>query len=215
MRELIGANWLILTPIVLLSVVSLTIIIERARYFLGIRQVNGDLLSGQLEMIGRYPAQHILSAVEDFRNSPAVVLLNYGLTTRIRAVPGMYKQRMEALKDRQLDRMERHLSLLPAIGNIATLMGLFGTVSGMITTFSRMTEAGSSDPYVLAGGISRALVTTAAGLAVAIPTLIAHHFLDTLIDRHAEQMEEVLSECLSQSGVSNARKREPQTPQGK
>ena len=210
MRELIGANWLILTPIVLLSVVSLTITIERSRYFFSIRQVNADLLSRSLELVGRYPAQHILAGVENFRNSPAVQLLSYALTTRVRAVPGMYKQRLESLRDRQLDRMERHLSLLPAIGNISTLMGLFGTVSGMITTFSRMTEAGSSDPYVLAGGISRALVTTAAGLAVAIPTLIAHHLLDSLIDRHAEQMEEVLSECLSQSGVSHARKRESQ-----
>ncbi len=107
--------------------------------------------------------------------------------------------------------MEKHFPILLGIGNISTLLGLFGTVSGMITAFSRMTETGNSDPYVLAGGISRALVTTAAGLVVAIPTMAAHHVLEALADRHADEMEEVVTECIAYSGVSYARTREQKT----
>jgi len=211
MRELIGANWIILTPIVILSIAALAVIIERVGFFYRIRPRSAEKMSEAMAKIGRYPTEHILSALHPKDISPAKELLSAALTTRVRSVPQLYKQRLEALRDRSLDRMERHLPILPGIGNIATLMGLFGTVSGMITAFSRMTETGNSDPYVLAGGISRALVTTAAGLAVAIPSMLAHNLLEALVDHHADQMEEVLTECLSNSGKSYARTRESKT----
>ena len=209
--ELIGANWLILTPIIILSVAALGVIIERAVYFYRIRPGSGTVLSDALTKIGRYPSDVIMNQFSENESSPARELLAYALKTKIRTVPQLYKQRLEALRDRHLDRMERHMPILNGIGNVATLMGLFGTVSGMITAFSRMNETGNSDPYVLAGGISRALVTTAAGLAVAIPAMLAHHLYEALVDRHAEQMDEVVSECLSISGAHYARERESKT----
>ena len=211
MSELIGTNWLILTPIIFLSVAAVGVIIERALYFYRIRPGSGAVLSDALAKIGKYPADHIMDQFSENDSSPAIGLLAFALTTRIRTVPRIYKQRLEALRDRHLDRMERHLPILNGIGNVATLMGLFGTVSGMITVFSRMNETGNSDPYVLAGGISRALVTTAAGLAVAIPAMLAYHLYEAVVDRHAEQMEEVVTECLSITGVHDARKRESKT----
>lgn len=212
MNELIQANWLILTPIIILSVVSLALIIERAVYFSKIRGRSGNALSEALGMIGQYPSEHILGLFSGEDSSPAKQLLSAALNSKIKSVPSLYRQRLESLRDRQLDRMEKNLPILLGIGNIATLLGLFGTVSGMITAFSRMTETGNSDPYVLAGGISRALVTTAAGLAVAIPTMVAHQALEALADRHADEMEEVVAECIAYSGVSYARAREQKTP---
>ena len=211
MKDLIGANWLVLTPISVLSVGAVAVIIERTFYFRGIRWSRPDRLDEALALFGGRSAGDIGGLFDENDRSPATVVLEYALRPGSRITTSLYKQRLEAIRDRQIDAMERHLSLLPGIGNVATLMGLFGTVSGMITAFTRMTEAGSSDPYVLAGGISRALVTTAAGLAVAIPAMFAHQVLETLVDRHVDRMEDVVNECLYKAGASGARKRDTET----
>ena len=208
MREFIGANWLVLVPIVVLSIAALAVIIERGAYFYRIRDRRGSSLQDALFRLGRASSTLVMDSFDDGDASPARVLLEEALQPQAVNTPGLFKQRMEALRDRHIDRMERHLPILPGIGNVATLMGLFGTVSGMITAFSRMTETGNSDPYVLAGGISRALVTTAAGLAVAIPALAAHHLFEAVIDRHCDRMDDVLTECLAKNGAAYARKRE-------
>lgn len=71
----------------------------------------------------------------------------------------------------------RHLAMLNTIGNIAPLMGLLGTITGMIIAFESIAVAGAGDPRVVAGGISQALVTTASGLVIAIPTIISYRYL--------------------------------------
>jgi len=76
-----------------------------------------------------------------------------------------------------LPRLERHLGTLAVLGGIAPLLGLLGTVTGMIHTFQLVTGFGSGDAKLLSGGISEALVTTETGLAIAIPVLLAHAFL--------------------------------------
>jgi len=212
MSELIEANWLILSPIILLSVIAVALIIEKGFYFHKIRLVPGSTLSDVLILVGRFPVVNIMRRFPKANISPARELLKLALTSRTRGMPEAHKHRLEALKERYLDRMERHLPILNGIGNIATLLGLFGTVSGMITAFSRMNETGNSDPYVLAGGISQALVSTAAGLAVAIPALLATHLFEALVDRHAEQMDEVISECLFVTGEYHGRTRIPAKP---
>ncbi len=208
MNGIIGANWLVLTPIFLLSIGAVAIIIERSLYLYSIRWKKPDRLSEALGLLGKKPSNQLEIMFESDDKSPAKEIFMFAVNPGRRAVASVYKQRLESLRDRYIDAMERHLSLLPGIGNIATLMGLFGTVSGMITAFTRMTETGSSDPYVLAGGISRALVTTAAGLAVAIPAMFAHQMLETAIDRHVDRIEEVVNECLYKAGAAGARKRE-------
>ncbi len=211
MSELIGANWFILLPIILLSVAALAVILERSVFFFRIRWKRPDGLPQVLERIGRDSARQILQNLEEPEVSPVREILEFGLSSRLRGSASVYRQRLEALRNRWLDRMERYLPLLSGIGNIATLLGLFGTVSGMITAFGRMKATGNSDPYVLAGGISRALVTTAAGLAVAIPAMLAQHFFEALVDRHADRMEDVVNECLYKAGAAGARARESKT----
>ena len=73
--------------------------------------------------------------------------------------------------------LSRHLVVLNTIGNIAPLLGLFGTILGMITSFEAIAVAGTGDPKVVAGGISQALVTTATGLAIAIPSILLYRYL--------------------------------------
>ncbi len=86
--------------------------------------------------------------------------------------------------------LELYLNTLGTIAAITPLLGLLGTVFGMIQVFSAITTVGVGDPTVLAGGISVALITTAAGLTVAIPSLIFHRYFERLVDEYVVYMEE-------------------------
>jgi biopolymer transport protein ExbB len=93
-------------------------------------------------------------------------------------------------------RLEERLSYLPALANIATLTGLFGTVCGMIGAFFSLRAGGGADPGALAGGLGQALVATALGLITAIPSLTAHAVFQRQVHLVASQMETVLSALL-------------------
>ncbi|MBF9043923.1 MotA/TolQ/ExbB proton channel family protein [Rhodobacterales bacterium HKCCE4037] len=96
------------------------------------------------------------------------------------ADPETYQARVEAEAAERLDRLEGGFRLLDSIAQIAPLLGLFGTVLGMIDAFQALQEAGDSvDPSILAGGIWVALMTTAAGLAVAMPTALVLTWFET------------------------------------
>ena len=86
-------------------------------------------------------------------------------------------------------RLERSLSLLAALAGVAPLLGLLGTVSGMITTFDTISAAGTGNPRLLSGGISEALITTQLGLMVAIPLLLAHAGLRRWAERREAMLE--------------------------
>jgi biopolymer transport protein ExbB len=85
--------------------------------------------------------------------------------------------------------LSRYLVVLNTIGNISPLLGLFGTIRGMITSFKAIAVAGTGDPKVVASGISQALVTTATGLAIAIPTIVAYRSLARRADHHRSRLE--------------------------
>ena len=98
----------------------------------------------------------------------------------------------------ELRYLESHMRGLEMAATIAPLMGLMGTVIGMIKAFSKLAEAGSRiDPSMLAGGIWEALVTTASGLMVAIPSLAAYYIIDSLIERVRATMRDVTIQILA------------------
>lgn len=96
---------------------------------------------------------------------------------------------------REQPKLEKRMGLLAALGTIAPLLGLLGTVTGIITLFTVITQVGTNDARILAGGISEALITTEAGLVIAIPVMVIHGFL-------SEKIEKVMSELYIQSTVS-------------
>jgi biopolymer transport protein ExbB len=89
----------------------------------------------------------------------------------------------------ELPRLEKYLSVIGVLAAAAPLLGLLGTVSGMISTFQVITYYGGGDPRLLAGGISEALITTQAGLIIAIPALLLHNYLSNRADKIASDME--------------------------
>ncbi len=90
----------------------------------------------------------------------------------------------------ELQRLNRHLHILELIGRVAPLIGLLGTVMGMVEAFKNLAGVkGAVDPSILAGGIWEALITTVAGLCVAIPTLVSHHFFEDKVKSWAFRMK--------------------------
>jgi biopolymer transport protein ExbB len=90
----------------------------------------------------------------------------------------------------QMLRMERGLTVLEIVANISPLLGLLGTVLGMVNVFNAISAQGLGNPQILSAGISQALVTTIAGLCVAIPALAAHSWLSKRVDDLAVEMQE-------------------------
>ncbi len=91
--------------------------------------------------------------------------------------------RLQGTLDRERGRLERGLPWLGIVASVSPLLGLLGTVTGMISTFEVITTAGTGDPRLLSGGISEALITTELGLAVAIPVLVAHGIFRARVER--------------------------------
>ena len=95
------------------------------------------------------------------------------------------------MRKRSRDELERFLNSLGTIASISPLLGLLGTVTGIIRAFNAVMMGGMGDPSKLAGGISEALITTAGGLAVAIPSFIAYRYLRGKVERIVVDMEKI------------------------
>lgn len=188
MIELMYAGGWLMLPILACSVLATAIVIERA-WMLRRRRIMPDRL---VERIWRLHQEQRLNeiAIAQIRDgSPLGRLLAAGLVNRHHS----HEVMKEAINDagrHVVAQLERFLNTLGTIAAIAPLLGLLGTVFGMIDIFGVIVEAGTGNAAVLAGGISKALITTAAGLSVAIPALMFHRFFDSKVDRLALDMEE-------------------------
>nr|WP_284060349.1 MotA/TolQ/ExbB proton channel family protein [Pseudomonas sp. NW5] len=175
-------------PIMLCSLAALTISLERL-WVLRPGRVAPPALGAQ---VAEWQAAGSLSRaqLETLRQqSPLGTILATGL---LNAEHGreIMKESIEQAAARVIHELERYLNALGSIAAIAPLLGLLGTVLGMIELFGGFTGAGMSNPAQLASGISRALITTAAGLIVAIPALFFHRYLQRRVDELVVGMEQ-------------------------
>jgi biopolymer transport protein ExbB len=165
----IAGGWLML-PIIVCSVVALAIIVERL-WSLQMRRVLPKHLVAQ---VWRWEKIHQLND-ENLRDlqasSPLGSILAAGILNRYHSRDIM-KESIEDTGRHIVHELERYLNTLGTIAAITPLLGLLGTVIGMIKVFATITTQGVGNPGALAGGISEALLTTAAGMSVAIPTLM-------------------------------------------
>lgn len=115
----------------------------------------------------------------------------------------------ERIRSQELQRMEFGLRTLGILGNTAPLLGLLGTITGMIKAFMVIEQAGGKvDAQALAGGIWEAMITTGVGLAVAIPLLILLHFLEGIVERRAKSMEHTIALLLERRSAESTQKPE-------
>jgi biopolymer transport protein ExbB len=176
-------------PILAIFVLAVGITIERT-FFLFRKRMDTDGLSRQIEAIaGRRDWQGCRKVCEPLSAKPVARVLAAGLTCCHMPRETMENALQEAIL-REVPAMERFLSSLGMLAAIAPLLGLLGTVTGMIDTFHVITLYGTGDPRMMSGGISVALVTTMLGLSVAIPIMLAHALLSRAAERHIGEMEE-------------------------
>jgi biopolymer transport protein ExbB len=187
MLEIVISGGWVMVPIILCSVVAVAIILERL-WTLQPRRVVPRNLSRQVwEWISNNQLNH--QRIEELRRgSPLGQILAAGLASR-QQDRGSLKEVVEDTGRHVVHELERYLNTLGTIAAITPLLGLLGTVTGMIRTFSALTANTAGDPSALAGGISEALITTAAGLMVAIPALIGYRYLRGRVDGLVVQME--------------------------
>ncbi len=187
MFEIVKSGGLLMIPILGCSVVAAAIIIERL-WTLQQKRVLPDNLSRTVwKWVNKKKLNDKnIKALDE--SSPLGAILAAGLMNRDRERAVM-KERIEDTGRHVVHDLERFLNSLGTIAAITPLLGLLGTVIGMIKVFSAITAHGVGDPSVLAQGISEALITTGAGLSVAIPALIGYRYLSSRVDGLVVQME--------------------------
>ncbi|ULX56495.1 MotA/TolQ/ExbB proton channel family protein [Ectothiorhodosinus mongolicus] len=188
MFELMQAGGILMLPIMACSVIALAIVIERFWTLRRTEVVPPGLVAASLERVqqDRLDEQYLSSLRQ---GSPLGRILAAGLVNR-RSSREVMKESIEEVGRQVAHRLERFLNTLGTIAAITPLLGLLGTVVGMIEVFAVITSVGVGSPGELAGGISVALITTAAGLSVAIPTLIFHRYFRGRVDELVLEMEQ-------------------------
>lgn len=161
-------------------------------YFLNKVHGNTDRVMGRVNALaasGQWQDADALVHSYQGKNWPVVNVIRDGLAGRMQDRETLESILHESIL-RELPRLERGLAVLAIFGAVAPLLGLLGTVTGMIDTFRIITLFGTGDPKLMSGGISEALVTTELGLAVAIPTMLLHTFLSRRVNTIVGDMEE-------------------------
>jgi len=176
-----------MVPILLCSLVSVAIIIERF-WSLGRNKI---LPPGLLRYVWDLYKSNKLSMdriIELRQDSPLGEVFSAGLVNQAHGRDVM-KDAMEEAGSKVAHEMERFLAALGTIAAITPLLGLLGTVLGMIEVFTEIMASGTGDTGRLAGGISTALITTASGLTIAIPSMVFHRYFERQIDGMVVDME--------------------------
>lgn len=194
MLEIVIAGGWLMVPIVLCSIIAVAIVIER---FVVLRRKR-VLPDGVLDRVRKWASQRELDRqhIEQLRRSSALgQVLSAALVNRHRGRE-VIKDAVEDTGRHVVHELERFLNTLGTIAGITPLLGLLGTVIGMIKVFSAIMIHGVGDPGQLAGGISEALITTAAGLTVAIPSFFFYRYFRGLVRGYVVQMEQQAIELL-------------------
>ncbi|MDG0999810.1 MAG: MotA/TolQ/ExbB proton channel family protein [Pseudomonadales bacterium] len=212
MFELVQAGGWLMVPILLCSVISAAICVERFWTLRATQIVPKNLLVQVWNWIRSNEMDN--KKLRELRaGSPLGQILAAGISNHKRGREQM-KESIEEVAGHVVHEMERYLNTLGTVAAVTPLLGLLGTVIGMIKVFTAIKLEGTGNAAVLAGGISEALVTTAAGLSVAIPSLFFFRFFQRRVDELVITMEQEalkLVEVLN-GDRANAEKAESRSP---
>ena len=160
------------------SILGLTIIVDRFIYFTRIKSQDNSLAPKLISLVKDKELKAAIALCETSK-SPLANIIMSGLKNI-----DTPKESMQSTSNKELPRLERFISALSTISTVAPLLGLLGTILGMIQSFAVISVVGSGNPSALASGIANALLTTAAGLIIAIPTVVFYnYFVNTLNER--------------------------------
>lgn len=188
MYELFFKGGVLMYPIALCSIIAVGIFLERMWVLRRGRVLPRDFLIEVEDLVLRRKRPEAISLCKRDNSSIAHVIRvgieNYGKKRDV------IKEKIEEVGRREAASLERYINVVGTIAGISPLLGLLGTVSGMIKSFNIISVQGVADPASLAGGISEALITTAAGLVVAIPAFVIYRYLTNKADSLILEMEE-------------------------
>ena len=195
MSYILFSGGLIIWPIILLSIISLAIIIEKswnlARDMVLPRDLTKDVIS-QIEKKSLTNEMKEKMAYDSIQGTIFFGLLEEKIKSKINL-----RLRAEEIGRIEINKLEKFMTLLGTIASVSPILGLLGTVTGMISIFSNLLVVGTNSIGPLAGGIAEALVTTAAGLIVAIPSLIFYRSFNRTIDNYSLELEEESNKLIS------------------
>jgi len=190
---IVKGGWL-MAPILLCSVIALTITIER---FYNLREPKihpQDFVTKMKKLLNQRKINEAIAICSN-SFSPISRIMETGIL-KIGSCRDEIKEAIEHAGKRESSNLRKYLAVLATIAGISPLLGLLGTVTGMIKAFQVIAVKGVGHPTALAGGISEALITTAAGLVVAIPTLVAHNYFFKQANSYILEMENTSMELL-------------------
>lgn len=181
--SILAKGGIVMVPLVASSIVSLAVIIERCLFWRHLRtQEDGSSVLAlvaagnigqamQVARLSRHPEAHVLLAGMEQHNLASSLA-------------------MTAASQAELQRSKRYLPMLDTIITLAPLLGLLGTITGMISAFGIVSEAGLGQPHAITGGIAEALIATATGLSVAILSLVPYNYFRAKVDTLTDLIEE-------------------------
>jgi biopolymer transport protein ExbB len=187
MWEIVRAGGPLMWPIILCSIAAAAIVLERLWTLQDRRVLPRELTQKVWQLIEQNQINDkVIAALE--QNSPLGRVLAAGLANRHRSREVMM-ERLEDTGRHVIHELERFLGALGTIAAVSPLLGLLGTVIGIIHAFNAIQAGGMGDPRALSAGIGESLVATAAGLIVAIPALLAHRALRAKVDNIVIEIE--------------------------
>jgi len=185
MREFFIKGGPIMWPLLICSILSLAVTFERARFWWQVTRLkDGSLLDTIFERVEQGDHRGALASGTEIRGIEGRVLMA-GLANHDHGL----KESMEAEAVEQIEQMNRGMNILDTIITMAPLLGILGTVLGIIESFDLLSLSGIQDPKAVIGGISQALITTASGLTVALVTLIPFNYYTVRVERATRRLE--------------------------
>ena len=189
---LIKGGWM-MVPILGCSLLALTITIERGLQFRSLRF--SRLADRMIKLVEQGKWSDALALAEQ-RQNPTLRVLAAGIFHRA----DQPDKAMEAAGIAEVSQLKRGLSVLDTVITLGPLLGLLGTIIGMISSFGIMAETGLGNPHAVTGGVAEALICTAAGICVAVITLIPYNYFLSLVERETERIEEYATKLLATIG---------------
>ena len=209
MGLLMDGGWMMI-PLLVCSIAMLAVIIDRCRAFRVAARLDPEALRAEVRALVEAGRIDEAAAACERSDGPVAAVILRGLQ-RLRAMQAKGKphpeieagvaKAMEEYAPKALGGLEKRLGTMVLIASISPLIGMTGTVTGMINSFSVMAEAAGLDPGAVAGGISEALITTAAGLIIAIPGVVAYNMFQRKVEEWTTQIESAVSEVSQAIGA--------------
>jgi biopolymer transport protein ExbB len=175
----------VMYPLLLCSIISLTVVIERAIFWIGVgMRKNHTLVDEVLELSRKGDWETIRLHAGGSKNYVIRVLIS-GILHRGYSL----SKAMESAAADEIDRMGKFMGVLDTMITVAPLLGILGTVTGIIESFNMIGSSGIENPQAITGGVAEALITTAAGLIIAIGTIFPYNYYNSLIEKAAKTIE--------------------------